>query len=492
MSDLYDKYKDHPFYGRRILHVNSPVRWKSNKFLHHLDANYKVMDKTVNWLPMCHHYILVPPNNSIPNDRPNVTLIPFNYAGSVLFNRGWFNSKEFLNSIDFTKMDIDFIFNHQPELMYNVLNATMTDRYGGSTDSFIFFHWVDSPQSKPSGDFPDGFMRQLEAMNLATKTYFHCDASLDYLKSNFKKERPVLGINDNFCKDKISSFPLSADGFPEAVPFELPDKKILVFNHRWAKTTGVEKLVTYTKDLDEDWLIWITDRNAKKPKAGKPAPEAFKDHKCGLRIEGLQRGQYRYLIENCYATLCFVDKYMTWNLSVQDGIHLGTPTIVYDHPVQEYVVGKDYPYMFSNKKEFLEMVEKVDVDRDSYSWTLPEHDKTFKENLFKDMQEAINNKPKRDCGDGPKWLWHILQGNVYKKNILYNTHPNLYLSNVWEWIRLYCMERGIKDDPLSEYTKFFLPEDIKEDIIKELDGMDLGESKKNPSFTVSTDKIWFE
>ena len=67
-------------------------------------------------------------------------MIPFNYAGSVLFNRGWFNSKEFLNSVDFSKLDIDFIFNHQPELMYNVLNATMTDRYGGSTDSFIFFH----------------------------------------------------------------------------------------------------------------------------------------------------------------------------------------------------------------------------------------------------------------------------------------------------------------------------------------------------------------
>ena len=83
------------------------------------------------------------------------------------------------------------------------------------------------------------------------------------------------------------------------MPFELPDKKILVFNHRWAKTTGVEKLVSYTKDLDEDWLVWITDRNARKPKAGKPAPEAFKDHKCGLRIEGLERSQYRYLIENC-------------------------------------------------------------------------------------------------------------------------------------------------------------------------------------------------
>ena len=138
------------------------------------------------------------------------------------------------------------------------------------------------------------------------------------------------------------------------------------------------------------------------------------------------------------------------------------------------------------------MVEKVDVDRDSYSWTLPEHDTTFKENLFKDMQEAIDNKPKRDCGDGPKWLWHILQGNVYKKNILYNTHPNLYLSNVWEWLRLYCMERGIIDDPLSKYTKLSIPnDDVKKAIEKELNGLDLKESKKDPKFSVSTEKSFW-
>ena len=65
----YEMYKSHPLYGRRILHVLSPVRWKGSKFLHHLDANYKVMNKTVEWLPMCHHYILVPPNNTILNDR---------------------------------------------------------------------------------------------------------------------------------------------------------------------------------------------------------------------------------------------------------------------------------------------------------------------------------------------------------------------------------------------------------------------------------------
>ena len=30
-------------------------------------------------------------------------------------------------------------------------------------------------------------------------------------------------------------------------------------------------------------------------------------------------GAYRNLIEQSHATLCFVDNYMTWNLSVQDG-----------------------------------------------------------------------------------------------------------------------------------------------------------------------------
>ena len=82
-----------PLYGRRILHVMSPVRWRSTKFMHQADSNYKVMMKTIKWLPDCHHFVLVPKNNTIPPMGDNVTLIPFPYAGSVLFNRGFFDSK---------------------------------------------------------------------------------------------------------------------------------------------------------------------------------------------------------------------------------------------------------------------------------------------------------------------------------------------------------------------------------------------------------------
>ena len=93
MNDLLKKYGDYPLYGRRILHVLSPVRWKGNSFEPELESNWKVRHDTIDFLPMCHHYILVPgrfkPGNNnkiylhsiLSKDHPymnseNITLIP--------------------------------------------------------------------------------------------------------------------------------------------------------------------------------------------------------------------------------------------------------------------------------------------------------------------------------------------------------------------------------------------------------------------------------
>ena len=40
-----------------------------------------------------------------------------------------------------------------------------------------------------------------------------------------------------------------------------------------------------------------------------------------MKVQNLPSGgQYRHLIDNCYASICIVNDYMTWNLSVQDAI----------------------------------------------------------------------------------------------------------------------------------------------------------------------------
>lgn len=105
--------------GKSILHIMSPSRWSGSLFLHQACANYKVLMKTVNWLANCHHFILVPNNHRIRNEDENVTLIRFPYPHGVLLNRSNLNYKTLTKSFDFKHQDIDFIFNHQPELSYN-------------------------------------------------------------------------------------------------------------------------------------------------------------------------------------------------------------------------------------------------------------------------------------------------------------------------------------------------------------------------------------
>ena len=66
--------------GLRILHYTSPVRFDtSGVFQHEFDSNYKVVEKTISFLPNCHHYVVVPQKNVIPDDRQNDTLISYPY-----------------------------------------------------------------------------------------------------------------------------------------------------------------------------------------------------------------------------------------------------------------------------------------------------------------------------------------------------------------------------------------------------------------------------
>jgi len=240
----------HKLYGRRILHIMSPVRWKGSKHIVHADSNYKVMAKTIKWLPMCHHTILTPENHTIPDLGDNVTLVPFPYAQSVLFNRGFFHGRHLVKHTDWRAKDFDFVFNHQPELLYNVYNALLTGRYGMSVESFNFFHWVDCAKSRPTGGYPVGFFRQLEAIDLSYRSYFHCPVSLDYMKSNWDKNKHTSkGVDEEVMKEKINYFPLGVGDLPDQEPFPLPYKKILVFNHRWNNTTGIKKLIKFIESF---------------------------------------------------------------------------------------------------------------------------------------------------------------------------------------------------------------------------------------------------
>jgi len=370
-----------PFFGRRILHVLSPLRWKGNWFLHDTDSNFKVAWKTIQALPECHHSLLVPLYHNLSEDQDNITIIPFDYPKAVTRNRTEFNQDHFLDIFDSRGMDFDFVFCHQPELLTNIKNAFSAARYGCKLKYFVFFHWIDNDKNRHVCS-PTMFWRQLEAISEGDYFFFHTDWSADYLKIN-KDGEFADQILEKY-KEKLKYMPLGPDPWSKPKPIPLPaNKKILLFNHRWNGTTGTEKLLKYTKDLGDDWVIWITDNNAKKIKA-------VKDNLHRLHVQYVDdRREYRYLIENCYASLVFVDKYCTWNLSVQDALSLNIPTLVYGLPVMAEIIGKDYPLFFNSKDEFIAKLNDLKNLKD-FKWNLPDHDKQFIGYLSAAMMDCLN------------------------------------------------------------------------------------------------------
>ena len=443
--------------GLRILHYLSPVRFDtSGVFQHEFDSNYKAVEKTISFLPKCHHYVVVPTKHRIPDVRDNVTFLKYPYSRDLLANRSYFDGVTFRRLFDFRYMDFDFVFCHQPEMLFNILVSFNDKRYGQNMNRYLFFHWVDCPQSRASSAIPPAYMRQLEAISMSDHAFFHTDIASDWLMRNFKNKQATK-LNIDYVRDKSMFFPLSSDELPKSKTIDMNYDKVIVFNHRWVKSTGVNRLLEYMEGMDE-YKIWCTDYKA---------PKEYVASK-------LDRGEYRYLLENSLCSVSFVDKYATWNLSVQDGLSLNKPVLIYDHPSLRKVVGDNYPFYFKTKDDFQRMIQNMPSD---FSHSVPTHDNKFRDNLVQAMMNSWQHTKMNKEGSFCKpWLYFILNGMEYKKDFLFQTHPIMVDAqggNSWETIRRWCLQFGLKDDPTSRHTRLFIPnEDIKNKVEKYLEGFD--------------------
>tara|TARA_Y100001951_G_scaffold104633_1_gene116893 strand:- start:165 stop:1565 length:1401 start_codon:yes stop_codon:yes gene_type:complete len=446
---MYDSLR-----GLRILHYLSPVRFDtSGVFQHEFDSNYKAVEKTISFLPKCHHYVVVPTKHRIPDVRDNVTFLKYPYSRDLLANRSYFDGVTFRRLFDFRYMDFDFVFCHQPEMLFNILVSFNDKRYGQNMNRYLFFHWVDCPQSRASSAIPPAYMRQLEAISMSDHAFFHTDIASDWLMRNFKNKQATK-LNIDYVRDKSMFFPLSSDELPKSKTIDMNYDKVIVFNHRWVKSTGVNRLLEYMEGMDE-YKIWCTDYKA---------PKEYVASK-------LDRGEYRYLLENSLCSVSFVDKYATWNLSVQDGLSLNKPVLIYDHPSLRKVVGDNYPFYFKTKEEFQSLLRKIDTVK-NFEWKLTDYNLIFENNLVNSMKNIMSKPRKHIPKDALNWLYCILNGINYKHDIAKQIQPNIQLNSVWQYIRRYLLEIGIEDNINSPYVNYSVPENIKdtvENMVKDID-----------------------
>ena len=98
--------------------------------------------------------------HTIPDDRENVTFIKYSFSRDLLLNRSYFDGVTFRNLFDFRYMDFDFVFCHQPEMLYNILVSFGDKRYGQNMNRFLFFIGLIVLRVRISS-IPN-YMRQLE------------------------------------------------------------------------------------------------------------------------------------------------------------------------------------------------------------------------------------------------------------------------------------------------------------------------------------------
>ena len=424
----------------RILHFLSPVKWKNDLFISDADANFKVMKKTVEFLPECHHYIMMPRKYTEKLSGANITNIRYDYPASVFLNRYLFDHKKVVG-FDFDKIDVDFIFNHQPEQTLSLQVWFGANRYYRDIHTFNFFHWIDCRDS--GGGFKDvqpiNFMRQFEATVVGDVNFFHTQKSVNYLLSNFKEMSFMPEIKN------ATFMPLSGSKTEVKSEFKMPEKKVIVFNHRWNKSSGVERFLKYTENFDDDYVFWITD-----------------DKNCDVQrdnfiIKSLNYEDFNFLMSNCHCNVTFIDGYTTWNLSAQDALIRNRPAVVYDHEITNEVCF-NRALTFKTKEEFINQIKNVPDRIESFDHKI--HDEKFKTNLI----TALNNlweDTKQVPKAAEKFFKTIKEHNIRTKyEILSKVHDKVISNGSNHGIRRHCLHNGLRDDITEPYPTYYFEDEM--------------------------------
>lgn len=298
---------------RVLIYLNPLVVDKiSKKFLYQKDSGFLYTKQLIETLPKNWHISILVPDGIDQSFFPNCKFIKYDYSTSIHQNRYHFNRNILAKSFPYGK-DIDVVLNMQPEVSAN-LSVFFQNQRRETPIIINYFHWIDCDESRKFAKNLGGYIsRQIDGVMTADLSLFHSE----YALSLFNKSVKQFGINDlkfssGFFKPKSTNF--------GTVPFDLPNKKIILFNHRLNNTSGWKEVVNIFKELGrDDCVLWITDdQNLKESKL---------NNDLNIIVKRVDYDNYGYLLQKSHFSIANLGGYSTWNMSVIDSINHGTAVI---------------------------------------------------------------------------------------------------------------------------------------------------------------------
>ena len=300
-------------YMRVLVYLNPLVVNKiSKKFLYEKDSGFLYTKQLISSLPPDWKFTILTPKGVPQEFFPNCTLVEYDYSTSIHQNRYHFNRNILAKALPYGK-DIDLVLNMQPEVSAN-LRVFFENQRREKPIIVNYFHWIDCKESRKFASQLGGFIsRQIEGINSADLSLFHNEYAMGLLEqSRVENGYPAVDYSSGFFHPAPTKFGCD--------PFKLPDKKIILFNHRLNNTTGWKQVVNICKKLKrDDFVLWLTDDQNLK--------EVWLNDEDYIIVQNVSFEHYGYLLQHAHFSVANLQGYATWNMSVIDSMYHGTSVV---------------------------------------------------------------------------------------------------------------------------------------------------------------------
>lgn len=299
----------------------------AHSFQYYMDSGFIFTKQLISKLPRDWRFMWVIPDKIKETEHAwfyeaneIVELIPYPYPTNIHQSRYEFYGNILRDRFEYGH-DVDIILNNQPEVSANLRTWALNQRRERPV-ILSFYHWLDVSESAQFGKELSGyFWRQWDGFISSDTAFFHNYYAYSLFHEEIQKR----------IKDQADMFGTRVSVFnPEPTifgmkPFVMPDKKVILFNHRLNNTTNWKLVVEELSKLWEhrkDFCLWLTDEG------GYSLHKRYLSTFPFVHVKRIPEESYGYVIKNSHFAVCAHRGYSTWNMAILDSISNGLFTLV--------------------------------------------------------------------------------------------------------------------------------------------------------------------
>ena len=286
------------------------------------------------------HWTILSPTDIKSLTFENTTQIPINMPSYPNAMRCHFNYEEIKKNLRWKYTDYDVLYSHLPEHTLNMINLLENDT-NINPKVVGYCHWYEVPENTNYSKtmLMNNVAGMLEMEECGVNSEWLKDLVLDKVAGTYHP-RIVHSLEEIIQPHYL--------GIDKVDMKSKPTGNNIIFNHRDNEYTGFRWFINQMDLLWEkrqDFTVYTTLADIDRPYA--------------RRVKISSRDEYLKFLKSMKVGVGCFQKYSAWSISTTDSLSMGVPYVLPNKLCYPEMVGKDYPLLYNNSKEFLQNIEDV-------------------------------------------------------------------------------------------------------------------------------------